>query len=378
MIRHTLSHLSRRGAWALAATLAAALAVAPSASATPTAAADPTVAGTSGGSVVVTSAVAPAGVLTVSGDTKVIGNGTPESCAPSTVAYAVKSGGDISFNCGPDKVTIVLDETMYTCNTHNCKHPYEGGIPVDHMTLDGGGKVTLSGGGKVGIFYANACEETMGWLSGHCNDEVTPHVTFRNLGFRDGNASSGVPGKDSVGGGGGGGAIAMRGGHLTVEHSSFYGNRCMSSHREAGGGAIRVVLQPTVAGIRDSYFKSNYCANGGAVSALAASLFIVDSKITGNSAVGEGAWWGGGGNGGGVYFDGDGLSVKVVRSIISFNKANEGGTGIFFNSDDRNSRLYVKDSRIVANPGGSFFTDPYQDVFYLGASTPWVRRSVID
>ena len=92
---------------------------------------------------------------------KVVGTGTAASCTDAKLHAAVRTGGIITFNCGPKAVTIKLKSTLRTCNTHNCKHAWQGGKPLTTMTIDGGGLVTLDGGGKFGIYYANSCEETL-------------------------------------------------------------------------------------------------------------------------------------------------------------------------------------------------------------------------
>ena len=67
------------------------------------------------------------------GDARVIGTGTPASCTSAAVQNAVGRGGYITFNCGPEPVTIPVASTLHTCNTHNCAHPSEGGVPVSRI-----------------------------------------------------------------------------------------------------------------------------------------------------------------------------------------------------------------------------------------------------
>ena len=70
-----------------------------------------------------------------------IGDGTPASCTSAAVVAAVAAGGIITFSCGPDPVTIVMQATAKVENTSA------------EVVLDGGGKVTLSGGGTRRILY---------------------------------------------------------------------------------------------------------------------------------------------------------------------------------------------------------------------------------
>lgn len=296
----------------------------------------------------------------------VVGTGTPASCTPAALAAALRGGGITVFDCGPSPVTITLDRTLYTCNTHNCSHPWEGGVPVQKMVLDGGGLVTLSGNDQRGIFYANACEEAFGWLSSNCNNQTTPLIVFQNITLIDGNATSAPPNRDGVGGGGGGGAIAMRGGQFKAVNVSFKNNRCIAQHSDAGGGAVRLTLSQATNYIVNSTFDNNRCANGGAISGLHASIQVLNSMITDNRATGTGASSGLGGNGGGIYGDGNTFHYLVDGTVISGNYADEGGPGIFYVSNDRTGTLTIRNSQIINNTGQNFYTSPYRDIFYLG------------
>jgi len=304
-------------------------------------------------------------VATAPVKTKVVGTGTPASCTEKKLYAAVRTGGKIKFNCGPNPVTIKITKTLRTCNTHNCKHPWQGGKALTVMTLDGGNKVTLDGGGKVGIFYANSCEQTFGWLSSSCQNDKTLTITFKNIKFVNGNATKGVPKKASVGGGGGGGAIAMRGNKLVVSNVTFKSNKCVKAHSDAGGGAIRVVGVKSVK-IKNSTFTSNKCANGGAISSLQSPMTITDSKITSNTATGTGASSGKGGNGGGVYFDGTNQNVTISGTTISKNKVGAGGSGVFYVSNNKTGTLTFTNSKVTSNTGEKFWTGKRKDLFFIG------------
>jgi len=307
-----------------------------------------------------------AGVVKRNGSNVVVGNGTPASCTSAAVARAVLGGGNVSFDCGPRALTIRLNQTLMTCNTDTCEHFWQGGTRVASMTLDGGGLITLSGGGSRGIFYANSCEESFGWLSSSCQNSTTPHITFRNIGFTQGNASISPAGVAVLPGGGGGGAIAMRGGTLTVEDAWFTSNRCVTAHSDAGGGAIRVTGVSGGVTISDSRFSDNRCANGGAVSSLQAPMSITDSTFTGNVATGQGASSGRGGNGGAIYFDGTNQNVTITRSTITGNKAPEGGPAVFYVSNNLTGSLTIRNSTLTGNTGQRFYTSPYRSIFFKG------------
>lgn len=302
----------------------------------------------------------------ISSPDHVVGTGTPASCTPAALASAVRGGGIVVFDCGPSPLTITLDRTLYTCNTDDCTHPWQGGIAVQKMVLDGGSLITLDGNDQRGIFYANACEEEFGWLSSNCNNHTTPLIVFQNITLTRGNATSGPSGFDGVGGGGGGGAIAMRGGQFKAVNVSFVDNRCAAQHSDAGGGAVRLTLSPTTSYIVNSTFDNNRCANGGAISGLHASIQVINSMITNNRATGTGASSGLGGNGGGLYGDGNTYQYLVDGTVVSDNYADEGGPGIFYVSNDRTGTLTIRHSQIVDNTGENFYTPPYRDIFYLG------------
>src|SRR4051812_19712352 len=68
----------------------------------------------------------------VSSPTTVIGTGTPASCTGDAVVAAVAQGGVITFDCGPDPVTIVLTSTAKVFNNKGTR-----------LVIDGGNKVTL-------------------------------------------------------------------------------------------------------------------------------------------------------------------------------------------------------------------------------------------
>lgn len=307
---------------------------------------------------------------------EVVGNGTPGSCTSAAVAAAVRDGGVVEFDCGPSPLTIPLDQTLVTCNTTTCRHPWQGGTPVDYVVVDGGGLVTLSGGGARGIFYANTCQESFGWLSSRCDLETRPRVVMRNLTFAAGNAQTPPPGLADVGGGG---AIAMRGGTLVVEDSTFTGNTTVQAHSDWGGGAVRVTGMVAAATVRRCTFTGNTGANGGALSSLGAPVVVEASTFTGNRATGSGASSGLGGNGGAIYFDGASQDVLVTGSVLTGNVAPEGGSGIFYVSNNRGGLLTVDGSTVTGNTGERFWTSPFHDLFYLGRTAlPAMSGSTVD
>lgn len=113
----------------------------------------------------------------------------------------------------------------------------------------------------------------------------------------------------------------------------------------------------------------NSCANGGALSSIGASWNVLNTLLSENTAVGHGANGGQGGNGGAIYNDGDEIVLNVTSSLLENNVANEGGSAIFFVSNDRTGSITVRDSITRNNPRGTFET-PGLPGFYVLAREP--------
>ncbi len=285
----------------------------------------------------------------------VVGTGTPASCTSRAVVRAVAKGGLITFDCGPQPVTIAMKRTAKVVNTSAS------------VVLDGGGRVTLSGQGRRRILYLNTCDRAQVWTTSHCNDQAEPLLVVKRMRFADGNATG-----ETVDGGGGG-AIFARGGRLTILDSTFVDNRCDRTGPDVGGGAVRVLDQhrdrPVV--VRGSTFTGGRCSNGAALSSIGVSWRISSSTFTDNDAIGRGAnpqrpGSPGGGSGGAIYLDGNAIHLIVKDSTITGNHAREGGGAIFFVSNDRTGTLAIDGSRLEDNPSDGFETLP--GIFFLGAS----------
>ena len=85
--------------------------------------------------------------------------------------------------------------------------------------------------------------------------------------------------------------------------------------------------------------------------------------------MGHGANDGQGGNGGAIYNDGNEIVLDVTSSLIEDNTANEGGSAIFFVSNDMSGEITVTDSITRDNPRGTFET-PGLPGFYVIAKEP--------
>jgi hypothetical protein len=306
----------------------------------------------------------------VSNPTTLIGTGTADSCTGADVVAAVAKGGVITFDCGPDPVTIVLTETAKVFNDKGTK-----------LVIDGGNKVTLSGGGKVRILYMATCDKAQVYPPGpgDCNTNPGVQLVVQNITFIDGNAK-GIP--DGNNNGGGGGAIHAQGGSLKVVNARFFNNVCDDLGSDVGGGAIRkldYLVDPGAGPARPAWVVNstfggadglgNSCANGGALSSIGVSWNIVNTLLSENTAVGHGANSGDGGNGGAIYNDGNEIVLNVTSSLIENNMANEGGSAIFFVSNNKTGSITIKDSITRGNPRGTFET-PDLPGFYVIAKGP--------
>ena len=302
-----------------------------------------------------------------SNPTHVIGNGTPASCTSALVVSTIAQGGIITFNCGPNPITIVLTATAKIFNNTG---------PV--IVIDGGGKVTLDGGEVRRILYMNTCDPALVWTTPHCQDQDHPRLTLQNLTFRNGN---------SIGqtfDGGGGGAVFARGGRIKVVNSRFENNRCEFDGPDVGGAALRVLSQSQGLPVYvvGSTFGGgpglgNTCSNGGALSSIGVSWSVINSEISYNDVTGDGAnppqpGSPGGGSGGAIYNDGNTFHLSVCGSRIHHNHAPEGGGGIFFVSNNLTGTLTVDRSWIWDCPSDGFHTPPWEWLFYLGMGPPQI------
>ena len=309
----------------------------------------------------------------VSSPTTVIGTGTPASCTGDAVVAAVAKGGVITFNCGAAPVTIVLTATAKVFNDTGPK-----------VVIDGGNKIALSGGGKIRILYQNTCDEAQRPISADCNNLQAPALTVQNIAFVDGNATGlETPGTEN----GGGGAIYVRGGRFKVVNARFFGNVCDPLGPDVGGGAIRVLDFPTGGSVnRPVYIVhstfggatgfGNQCANGGGLSSIGTSYTVFNSLFTDNQAIGHGANNGQGGNGGAIYNDGDTYDLNVCGSKLTNNHANEGGSAIFYVSNNKTGAFAISGATVIQNnPKGTFETQP--GLFYQAATFTKSTDSVI-
>ena len=299
--------------------------------------------------------------VNTSNPARVVGSGTAASCTGAAVVAAVAQGGIITFNCGPDPVTITLTSTAKVFNNQS------------DVTLDGGGKVTLSGGGTTRILYQNTCDPSQVFTTSHCDNQPSPTLTVQNLTFSNGNATG------QTLEGGGGGAIFVRGGRFKIVNTTFINNQCEATGPDVGGGAVRAlsiynnepvyVVGSTFGGAAG---LGNFCSNGGALSSIGVSYSVYNSLFTHNQAIGNGAnparnGTPGGGSGGAIYNDGNTFALQLFGSTLRDNSAVEGGGAVFYVSNDRSGTLAIANSVFERNPNPGFSTAGYPGFFIIAA-----------
>ena len=280
----------------------------------------------------------------------VIGDGSPASCTSAAVVSTIALGGVITFRCGPDPVTITLDQTAKIFNDTG-----------PDIVIDGGGLITLSGGGQRRILYMNTCDEAQHWTTDHCQDQDHPRLVLQNLTFVEGNSTG-----DTTEGGGGG-AVFVRGGRVRVVSSRFFDNVCDPGGQDLGGAGLRVLSQSgglPVYVVNSTFGGApgygNECSNGGGVSSIGVSWTILNSLFSCNRAIGNGgnpaqAGTPGGGSGGAIYNDGNKMTLALCGTRIEHNQVNAYGSAIFFVSNDHTGNIVIDQSVITNNIGGSWY-----------------------
>jgi len=295
---------------------------------------------------------AEAGLEDVSAPDHVVGTGTAASCTGDSFIDAVAQGGVITFDCGPDPVTITVSRPAKVVNDASPK-----------VVIDGGGKVTLSGGGTTRILYMNTCDQAQHWTTSHCDNQDTPTLTVQNLTFADGDSRNETEYD-------GGGAIYASGGRFKVVNSRFFNNVCADGGQDVGGAGIRVFQQyndlpahvvNTTFGGATGY--GNVCSNGGGISSIGVSWSIINSLFSYNQAIGNGgnpamAGTPGGGSGGAIYNDGATMTLSICGSLIEENTVKAYGASIFFISNSHTGTLRITDSVSHNNHGGSWYELP--------------------
>ena len=269
----------------------------------------------------------------------VVGDGTPASCTAAKVVDAVHGGGVVTFDCGPDPITISVPEISIF---------NDGGLGDGSVTIDGGGKVTLAADGAHRILYQNTCDQALHWTTPTCDTQDVPHLVVQNIAFSNGS----VVATDMVKGGG---AIYVSGGTFKAVHVTFTNNAEGNLGQDYAGGALYTFEQTKPVYIVDCTFSGNSGSNGGAIGSLMGSFTILNSWFEGNSAIGNGQNPAkpntpGGGLGGAIYNDGNNYTLTICGTVFKDNQANElGSGGIFQVVNNLSGDLYIDQSVFTGN-----------------------------
>lgn len=257
---------------------------------------------------------APASPARASGQ---VGNGDPASCTEAALRSALAAGGLVTFNCGPNPVTITISEDLVIDKATEI----DGGGP--HQ----GGLITLSGGGTTRVLRVRRVNFTM-----------------RNLTIRDG--------KELSADGRGSGLYSEGFNTVRISNSRFEDNDGTSGFKEGGAGAIYMHNGGALI-IEDSAFVGNRGITGGAIYSLLSSLTVVNSTFVANDATPGGraasGYDGRFGFGGAIYTDGasypannsTGGQVIIRDSIFQDNRALGQGGAVF-------SFVYAPDSVTIS------------------------------
>jgi hypothetical protein len=318
----------------------------------------------------------------VSNPTTVVGTGTAASCTFAALDAAVSAGGVITFDCGPDPVTIAVTATMH--------------LPLMKDTvIDGANKVTLDGGGSVQILRFDSPNF----------QALETRVTIQHMAFKRGFVAGSepiptAPPPCSQGfNDGEGGAIYMRDGNLTVIDSLFEDNTAAPLGPDVGGGAIRMLGSKHGLLVVSSTFRRNKASNGAAIGCLFSELDVYNSLVEDNTATGHDAnnddatkcdvinnnqhEIGSGGNGGALYSDGASTAEKPVEVKLCGNKIvnnaagmNAVGGGLFFTSNNFGGTLTITDTVMTGNTGGHWTNVQSGTVMNAGTAVGTNAKSI--
>lgn len=234
----------------------------------------------------------------------------------SQLQTALANGGQISFNCGPNPVTINITSPMITSATQD-------------IVLDGGGLVTLDGLNSSRILVkpftpGSDVDKNKG------NDLILQNIRLIN-----GRAPAATQSQD---GNARGGAVwaTSPGTKLHLINVTFENNRTTSLTDEdnQGGAVYAANIYETI--IVGSVFDNNEAGNGGAFGGIATGLMVYNSRFTNNKASDNTSGGIVRGHGGAIHLDGvtnsfNPFSNKVVDicgSVFEGNTAVRGGGAI--------------------------------------------------
>ncbi len=159
----------------------------------------------------------------------VVGTGSAQSCTDAALDTALADGGLVTFDCGPDPVTIDISTGTGTK------------IIAAGTTFDGGGLITISGGNSVGVFSVNSgvnfTVENLTIANGKTTGVGGGILNNGSLTVTNSTVSNSAAQRFLTGSGGAGGGI-WNDGTLTVTNTivanSPAGGNCSSSATDGG------------------------------------------------------------------------------------------------------------------------------------------------
>ncbi len=213
----------------------------------------------------------------------VVGTGTASSCTEAALGAALAAAGSVTFNCGPNPVTIMVTSTISVSA---------------ESSIDGGDLVSLSGGGTMQLLTVKP-----GAILTIANLTISDGVIAIRIQTGGALNVSNVTFSDNHTDFARGSAIDSSG-MLNVASSRFEDNTI--HYISANGGAIGIGSGTAV--VSGSTFSNN---SAGAID-NSGILTVTDSIFSGNSATAGGALNNGG-------------TLNVVNSTFANNSANFGG-----------------------------------------------------
>ncbi len=229
------------------------------------------------------------------------------SCTRAGIQAALDTGGQISFDCGPNPISIPIDLTLQL-------------NPTVDTTLDGGGLVTLDGLNQNRILHKDWHNPSLG--------DIT--VTLQNIRLINGKAPSGGSTGDHSGG-------ALAAGHpgtrVHIINATFENNTTRDTATTDNQGGAIFVHNSYETVISGSVFQANLAGNGGAFGGIATGLVVFNSRFTGNQAVDSTSGGIVRGYGGAIHLDGVSNSynpasnnrMHVCGSLFENNTSIRGG-----------------------------------------------------
>jgi predicted outer membrane repeat protein len=266
------------------------------------------------------------------------------SCTQAALQSALAAGGHITFDCGPNPVTIPITSPLVTSATRD-------------IVLDGKGLITLDGGGVSRIL------EKPFTPGSHIDKTSGNDLIIQNMRFINGRAPAATKTQDDKARGGALWATSP-GTRLHIINSVFENNRTTSiTDEDNQGGAIYAgnIYETVIVG---SVFINNEAGSGGAFGGIATGLQVYNSRFTNNRASDATAGGVVRGHGGAIHLDGVSNSfnpntsntVDICGSVFDGNTATRGGGALKVTiSDNLNTKaIYARstfsNNRVLDSP----------------------------